>query len=747
MTYKNFSKYVLRTSLFSFSFYKKLTQNDSINEEELKQICNDDIIKEAIFLASPSLYSEFEKWLSGDIKDSNKSDRMLHSVLKYISRMSSRCTPFGLFAGTAVGEFSDETSIALKHKSQNKRHTRLDMNYLVALSQDIVKDSSIREQLLFYPNTSIYKAGHQLRYVEYTYVNSRRVHHIIAVENSEYLQKVIEKAKKGALLLDLAEVLVDDEITIEDARGFIDELVDSQLLISELEPSVSGPEFLEQIIPVLRKLKNTESIISTLENAKETLDSIDNKIGNSSKDYIALSEALEKLGTGFELKYMFQTDMSINPETNTIDKEILHKVRKAITLLNKITFSPKETLVHRFRNGFYERYEDREVPLSMALDVELGVGFKQGQDSGDVSKIIDDVILPIKKQDTDIDTIHWSPIHAILHKKLLKSIEEQSSVIEIKDDDFDQFSENWEDLPDTISTMVELVTIDDQEKIVMSNIGGSSAANLLGRFCHSDPDIFKYTQEMIDLEKQMNPNKILAEIVHLPESRAGNILMRPALREYEIPYLAKSILNPENQLSLDDLVLSARPLGKVKLISKKHKKEVIPHLTNAHNFSSGALPIYEFLANMQTQGQRGGVGFNWGPLVNEYKFLPRVEYRGVVLSKATWNISEKEIKQLLQYFDDEDLLLQEMQKIKEKRKIPKYVLLIEGDNELLINTDNSTSIKMFLSTVKKRTSCTLKEFLHTEEGIVKNNDETHTNQVVLSFYNAKKLKRTTANGK
>ncbi|WP_298314405.1 lantibiotic dehydratase family protein [uncultured Aquimarina sp.] len=740
MSYKNFPKYVLRTPLFSFSFYKELTQNKTLNEEDLKQVCSDKIIKEAIFLASPSLYQEFEKWLKGNLKEKAASERMMYSVLKYVSRMSSRCTPFGLFAGTAVGNFSDTTNIELLDKSKNNRHTRLDMNYLVALSQDIVKDKVIRDQLLFYPNTSVYKAGKQLRYVEYTYVESRRVHHIVAVEDSEYLQKVLSEARKGSQLCDLAELLVDDEISKEEASGFIDQLVESQLLISELEPSVSGPEFLDQIIPVLKKLSGTEQIISELETVQLTLKRIDKNIGNPAKEYIDLSESLKKLGTGFELKYMFQTDMNLSLETNTISHETVRRIKKGLSLLNKLTLPPKETLNSRFKAAFYERYESREVSLSKALDVELGIGFLQDKDSGDVSQIIDDLVLPFKQEKTVARDVRWSPIHAVLNKRLLECIKEQQRTLVLTDKDFSDFEENWDDLPDTISSMIELVEVDGVEKIIMSSCGGSSAANLLGRFCHGDEDLDTYTKEIIDLETKLNPDKILAEIVHLPESRVGNILMRPSFRKYEIPYLAKSILNDEQQLLLDDLMISASPNGKVTLRSKKFNKEVVPHLTNAHNFSSNALPIYQFLANMQTQNQRGGIAFDWGPFAEEYDFLPRVEYKDIILSNAIWNITSSEIQSLLKNLNDENKFCKELENFVDSKSLPQFVLLVDGDNELLINTKNTTSVRMLLNTVKKRSRFKLKEFLHVNESLIKERGNVFTNQIVMSFYNEKKLK-------
>jgi hypothetical protein len=305
--------------------------------------------------------------------------------------------------------------------------------------------------------------------------------------------------------------------------------------------------------------------------------------------------------------------------------------------------------------------------------------------------------------------------------------------IVINDEDLKNWPENWDNLPSTFSTMVRISKKNGETKILLDSATGSSAINLFGRFAYADEKISNYIRQIAEKEKELNPEVLLAEIVHLPESRTGNILARPVFRDYEIPYLTQSTLAHENVILIEDILISVKN-DKLYLRSKLLDKEIIPCLSNAHNFTHNSLPLYHFLADMQFQNKRGLI-FSWGILEEALDYTPRVEYENIIFALARWRIRKSEIQSLLKICDD-NLLLAEMKEFKDKRNIPNNVVLIDSDNELYINLENISLIKVLLSLVKNRSSFILKEFFFNvdEEFVTDIDSKNYANEFIFSFY-------------
>jgi len=390
------------------------------------------------------------------------------------------------------------------------------------------------------------------------------------------------------------------------------------------------------------------------------------------------------------------------------------------------------TNLSQFKENFIKRYEEREMPLPFVLDNELGIGYN-GNTSGDISPLVDDLAVP--RTNSPSNDSH-SPIQPILLQKYQQSLQR---VIELTDEDVKGVEAVWDDLPPTISVMCQVLQDDEKgSSVYIQSAGGHSAANLLGRFCHLDEQILNHTLNIAEKETQMKPDVIFAEIVHLPESRIGNILLRPVLRPHEIPYLAKPSVSREYEIRPDDLFVSVKN-KRIVLRSKRLNKEIIPRMSTAHNYSGqNPMPVYHFLCDLQHQNGRTVLGFFLNDAAQQLDYLPRVVYKNCILSQARWTVRGKETKTFVEIKDDSELL----QKIKEwqkMRNIPDKVLLADGDNELYVDLNNPLSIRVWLSIVKKRPSFRMEEFLFDPATAVVHGPEgVFTNEFIFAFYRESK---------
>lgn len=124
MDYNAFSQFIVRSP---FLPYNKLESILSDKNRLINQWSDEEIL-DAIFIASPVLFNELNKLLVTKSDDLENVDRLLFSLARYLTRMATRCTPFGLFAGCAVGDIGVNSKIELENSIN--RTTRFDMFFL-----------------------------------------------------------------------------------------------------------------------------------------------------------------------------------------------------------------------------------------------------------------------------------------------------------------------------------------------------------------------------------------------------------------------------------------------------------------------------------------------------------------------------------------------------------------------------------------------------------------------------------------
>lgn len=724
-----FSQYVLRTPLFPLPFYFNVLENYS--QKALLLQFENSYLREAIRMASPELLIALDKWKENPSSLSiEKQNGLEFSLLKYIARMSARCTPFGLFAGCTVGKIASKTNIVLESFEDFTRFTQFDMQLWVSLLQEFAKRKEVRPYLKYYPNNSIYALGDFFRYVEYKYVKTKREHSISALRKSTLLKDLFFQAKSGMTVDEMVCLIAADDSETAEALEYINQLIDFQFLVSELDGTITGSNEWERVLTILNKIPDLKEDCELLQRIKKLFLELDATLIPAEKRYEEIKMLIQKTDLEYDEKYLFQTDLNTSTEVNTLSDTKAGKVLQAIRFLNGIQKKRAFSNQINFIKAFTQRYESKEMPLTVVLDTETGIGYLQNSEMNDTHDILEK--FSFKNKIPEEENQSWPAYDFILEKKLQECLLRNEKVISLSENDFPDFDANWDNAPATFSVMIEIAMNQEKEILSIESSGNVSAAKLLGRFCNGNNAVYNLTNEIVEKEATYHSDKILAEIVHIPESRTGNIIRRPVLRAFEIAYLANSGANQEYTIDLNDLMVSIRN-NKIILRSKKHNKEVIPCLSNAHNYSSQSLPIYHFLCDLQSQDIKPIYNFRWGILETHYDFFPRVDFNGVILSKSKWIVSKTEIMPF--YKMDGNQLFEAFSIWRKQRNIPFFVNWAYFDNTLLLDFEKEVCVRLFLKSVQNFAKITLEEFLFTEDSIVKNtNGEYFANQLILSFY-------------
>ncbi|RYF48893.1 MAG: hypothetical protein EOO39_46290, partial [Cytophagaceae bacterium] len=240
--------YYLRTPLTSLSFLL-----DGLKEGALTAFIQQPIVGEAIYLASPTLYGQIQ----ADPQLTNP--KLRQTVLKYMLRLGSRSTPFGLFAGCSLGNIGMQTSLDVSDR-QPSIHYRLSTPVLWELLQYLNQLPDLRQALSYHVNTSLSLLGKEYRYLEVDPLSSPPRFFTSQLKGNSALRFVLRLARQPSPFHTLVQKLNRQGYGERESEAFINQLIVDQVLISELTINVTGQDPLSQLIKLLQHIPAGESL-------------------------------------------------------------------------------------------------------------------------------------------------------------------------------------------------------------------------------------------------------------------------------------------------------------------------------------------------------------------------------------------------------------------------------------------------------------------------------------------------------
>ena len=711
------SRVVLRMPLMPCN----LLNNVLFSDEEFERMITDRTFRNAVFLSSPALAQELDRFLIGEMKKESKVERLRAGLTKYVERMSTRCTPFGYFASCSTVELADNHKLMVSDNI--KENYRIDMLCLYNLAQIFQSDNEILIKLRYRTNDTLLSVGRRYHYITRSYTPQGVQFQISSVRRTPILRDVLKQCQRQISLEDLKQNITSIyEISDSALTDYLLSIIKSQLLISNIDPTVTDENYqalLMSHLPDGETKTKLEQIESCLHELKVDRDYEENK--RSIQDIKAL---LRDCGVGnTNDKFIVQLDTFRELSQGTLNKDtLIPQLRDAIDFMLYFCNAGESLEMANFKKQFTARYEQQEVPLIEALDPEVGVGFYV-KSSIVNNPLIAGIQPPISQK--SYSSIPITSLSKILLHKMVGS--NGKRVIELRKEDFLIEPEPITKLPLTLAAMFSIVGVDDvsgEYKLKGLHFSGSSAANMLGRFAGGYHDINKIVQQIANCEQLAMKEYVVAEIAHVPEARTGNILSRPHLRSHEITYLTNSTLDDDHVIPVNDLMVSISD-NRVILRSKRFNKEIIPRLTTAHNFSKGT-PIYRFLCELQNQGSIPALSFHWCGLDKFFDHLPRVISRNIILSPERWTLNTKDIKKDKMHYSTEKLMAW-----KDINKLPNRVLLVAGDNKLIVDFKSTLSINAFFSEITHSHTVTLEEFIECENVVTDEHGGSYQNEFIV----------------
>lgn len=249
--YKILEPIMVRMPLYSHEEYKKIDLFADV-DKFIQIFSNRPSFLKAIAISSPDFYTSVIE----NEKNVVYSDKYRDSMLKYISRATSRATPFGAFSLVSFGKLDRETSFVIHEEKRSTFLNLIDADLFWKIIRELEQNAQIYPYLKVRLNPNLHITTNRVKNPYISHLGQSNTKFFQAnIRNTKQFEMIQKYARNPISVKDLVYSLYvynNKKIEIAKIQKYVDSLIENEFLLSELR-FFDVHEGLSKIISVCKK--------------------------------------------------------------------------------------------------------------------------------------------------------------------------------------------------------------------------------------------------------------------------------------------------------------------------------------------------------------------------------------------------------------------------------------------------------------------------------------------------------------
>lgn len=376
--YKAAPFFMARCALLSKDQIKKYKKEE--NPDWLWKIYErEPLFREAIAIASLNLHQSIQK------SNTQEKKETLFSLLKYLLRMSSRTTPFGLFSAVGWGRFAGENNLKI-NIAHLKKKVRPDMEWLETFTHKAKQEITIIRKTKVMVNPSIIKQGSRL--VMWVLNRSTLKKEQVSIKLTSLTRDILQICQSPLLYGELEQQIckIYEQEDCNSVKSYLWNLFQQSVLVSDLEINCKQNFNFSSWVQDISK-NNDELAFANWDEIANLLVNYENQ--KPGEGLAALEKILTTMKLEAKTTNLLQVDSYLDPCPLTLSNSIKEQLEELAEVLVKISYillHKQDSHLDRYYRRFIEKYGTyRLVTVEELINKNTGLGVIQESFSVDIT--------------------------------------------------------------------------------------------------------------------------------------------------------------------------------------------------------------------------------------------------------------------------------------------------------------------------------------------------------------------------